>query len=85
MRNADDRILQSYFTLSISGLAQNIILIEKKDYLQIHLQVMTPVCTNQSIMKCWLLKNITPHKNESVGLHAYVNAGMDPTSRNRLK
>ena len=30
MRNAEDRKLQSYFTLSISGLAPNIILIEKK-------------------------------------------------------
>ena len=32
--------------------APNIILIDKRNDLQIHLQVMTPVCKNQSVMKC---------------------------------
>ena len=26
---------------------------------------MTPVCTNQSVMKCWLVKNITPFSSPS--------------------
>ena len=32
----------------------------RENYLQIHLYVMTPVCTNQSVVKLWLVEYITP-------------------------
>ena len=59
-----EKLAHYEFTLNFMFCIKQISIEEEKNDLQLHMLVMTPVCTHQSVMKCKLLKKISPYKRK---------------------